>query len=259
MPGAVARAARPEANLMMDELLSLRGVSLSFARGRRHVVPVFSNVSLDIHAGELVAVIAQPAQGKTALLRVAGGFDRPGRGVVLFRGEDLCRVSDRRRSALLRNYIGFTEPGGPDLELPAVTYVAASMFSTLGKRAAYDRARGALARVGAEDLAEQQWRSMSDSERALVALAQGIVRKPALLLVDDLTAALGIDVKDLIGRLLRSIAAEEQMAVLMCTSHADATTWFDRVATISGGELLLPPPAPEEKVVDFDQSRRVGG
>jgi ABC-type lipoprotein export system ATPase subunit len=242
----------------MDALLSLRGVSLSFARGRRHLVPVFSNVSLDVHTGELVAVLAQRSQGKTALLRVAGGFDRPGRGEVLFKGEDLCRVSDRRRSELLRHYIGFTESGGPDLELPAVTYVAASMFSTLGKRAAYDRARSALARVGAGDLAAQEWTSMSDSERALVALAQGIVRKPALLLVDDLMASLGIEVKDSIGRLLRSIAEEEQMAVLMCTSHADATTWFDRVATISGGELLLPPPEPEEKVVDFGQSRRVG-
>lgn len=240
----------------MDALLSLRDVSLSFVRGRRHVVPVFTNLSLDLYAGELVAVLAQRAQGKSALLRVAGGFDRPGRGDVLFRGEDLCRVSDRRRSELLSHYIGFTEPGGPDLELPAVTYVAASMFTTLAKRAAYDRARVALARVGAGDLAEQEWTSMSDSERALVALAQGIVRKPALLLVDDLTATLGIDAKDSIGRLLRSAAEQDGMAVLMGASHADATTWFDRVATISSGELLLPPPEPNENVIDFDQARR---
>lgn len=241
----------------MDALLSLRDVSLNFARGRRHVVPVLSNVSLDVYAGELVVVLAQRAQGKTALLRVAGGFDRPGRGEVLFRGEDLCHVSDRRRSELLRHYIGFTEPGGPDLELTAVTYVAASVFCTLGKRAAYDRARVALSRVGAGDLAGQEWTSMSDSERALVALAQGIVRKPALLLVDDLMVTLGIDAKESIGRLLRSIAEEEQMAVLMSASHADTTTWFDRVATISSGELLLPP-EPSNNVVDFDQARRAG-
>ena len=243
----------------MDALLSLRDVSLSFARGRRHVVPVFSNVSLDVHAGELVAVLAQRSQGKTALLRVAGGYDRPARGEVLLNGEDLSRMSDRHWSQVQRRFIGFTDPGGPDLELPALTYVAGATFSTLGKRVAYDRARAALNRVGVGDLAGQRWPEMSDSERALVALAQGIVRKPALLLVDDLTAPLGIDVKELIGRLLRSIAEEEQMAVLMCASHADATTWFDRVATISGGELLLPPPEPQEKVVDFDHLRRISG
>jgi ABC-type lipoprotein export system ATPase subunit len=241
----------------MDNLLSLRDVSLSYSRGRRHVIAVFSSVSLNVHAGELVAFLAQRSQGKTALLRIAGGFDRPGRGEVLFKGEDLCRMSDRRRSELLRSRIGFVEPGGPDLELPAVTYVAASMFSALGKTAAYERARAALERVDAGDLAEQSWASMSDSERALVALAQGIVRKPELLLVDDLTAGLGIDVTELIGRLLRSIAREDGMAVLMSASSADATTWFDRVATISSGELLLPPPEPEQKVIDFDQSRRI--
>ncbi len=241
----------------MDALLSLRDVSLSFSRGRRHVVAVFSRVSLDVHAGELVAFLARRSQGKTALLRIAGGFDRPGRGEVLFKGEDLCRMSDRRRSELLRHHIGFAEPGGPDLELPVVTYVAASMFSTLSKRAAYKRARGALERVDAGDLAEQPWTSMSDSERALVALAQGIVRNPELLLVDDLTAGLGIGVKELIGRQLRSIAEEEGMAVLMSASSADATTWFDRVATISSGELLLPPAPPEpQNVIEFDQSRR---
>jgi ABC-type uncharacterized transport system ATPase subunit len=69
-------------------------------------------------------------------------------------------------------------------------------------------------------------------------------------------ATLGIDAKESIGRLLRSIAEEEQMAVLMSASHADATTWFDRVGTISSGELLLPPPEPANKVVDFDQARR---
>jgi ABC-type cobalamin/Fe3+-siderophores transport system ATPase subunit len=242
----------------MDALLSLREVSLSFARGRRHVISVFSNISLDIYAGELVAVLAQRAQGKTALVRLAGGFDRPSRGKVLFRGEDLCQAPDRRRSELLRYCISFAEPGGPDLEVSAVTYVAASMFSVLGKRTAYDRAREALDRVDAGELAEQEWTAMSDSERALVALAQGIVRKPALLLVDDLTAMLGIEVKELIGRTLRTIAEEEHMAVLMSASHADATTWFDRVATISSGELLLPPPEPQQNVIDFDQARRAG-
>jgi ABC-type lipoprotein export system ATPase subunit len=244
----------------MDVLLSLRNVSLSFPRGRRHVVSVLSNVSLDVRAGELVAVLAQRAHGKTTLLRVAAGLDRPGRGEVLFKGVDLWRVTDKRRSEMLRYHIGFAEPGGPDLELPVLTYLALSMFATLGKRAAYKHARVTLARVDATDLGDQLWTSLSDSERALVALAQGIVSKPALLLVDDVTATLGIDAKKRFGRLLRSIAHEDGLAVLMSVSNADATTWCDRIATLSSNELLLPPEAPgsAEKVIDFpsDHPRR---
>jgi ABC-type lipoprotein export system ATPase subunit len=242
----------------MGMLLSLRNVSMSFPRGHRHVVPVLANASLDVDAGELVAVLAQPAQGKTTLLRVAAGMDRPGRGEVLFKGEDLCFLSDRRRSALLRRQIGFAEPIGPDIDLPVLTHVAVPLLTDLSKKKAYERARITLERVGADECADQPWRSLADSERARAALAQAIVRQPELLLVDDLTATLGLGATEQTGRLLRSIADDDGLAVLMSVSDADATTWFDRVASLSGGELLVAPSGPDENVIEFpsDPSRR---
>jgi ABC-type lipoprotein export system ATPase subunit len=245
----------------MGVLLSLRNVSVSFPRGRRHVVAVLADASLDVDAGELVTVLAQRAQGKTTLLRVAAGMDLPARGEVWFKGEDLCRISDRRRSALLRRHIGFAEPLGPDIDLPVLVHVAIPLFASLSKKEAYERARVALKRVGAQECADQPWRSLADSERALAALAQAIVRRPELLLVDDLTATLGLAATERMGRLLRSIAGEDGMAVLMSVSDADATTWFDRVASLSGGELRVAPSQgddPHENVIDFpgDPSRR---
>jgi lipoprotein-releasing system ATP-binding protein len=244
----------------MDGVLSLRNVWLAFPRGRRHVVQVLADVSLDVEAGELVAVLAQRAQGKTTLLRVAAGMDRPARGQVLLNGEDLCRLSDRRRSALLRGRIGFAEPFGPDIDLPVLSHVALPLLSALSKNDAYAQAQSALERVGAAEFAHQSWLTLADSERALAALAQALVRRPELLLVDDLTATLGIDETERIGRLLHSIAHENRLAVLMSVSDADATTWFDRVASLSGGELLVAPAptdGPDENVIDFpsDSSR----
>jgi lipoprotein-releasing system ATP-binding protein len=244
----------------MGSLLSLRSVSLTFPRGRRHAVAALTDVSLDVRSGELVAVLAQRAQGKTTLLRVAAGMDPPVRGQVLFKGDDLYALSDRRRSALLGRKIGFAEPLGPDIDLPVISHVALPLLATHTKREAYRRAQSILERVGAADCAEQAWMSLADSERALAAIAQAIVRKPELLLVDDLTATLGIGATESVGRLLRSIAHEDGLAVLMSVSDADASTWFDRVASLSGGELLLAPlgPSPDENVIDFpgDPSRR---
>lgn len=243
----------------MGPLLSLRNVSVSFPRGRRHVVPVLANASLDVDAGELVVVLAQRAQGKTTLLRVAAGMDRPGRGEVFFKGEDLCRLSDRRRSALLRRQIGFAEPLGPDIDLPVLAHAAVPLLATHSKKDAYEQARNALERVGAAECADQPWRNLADSERALAALAQAIVRRPELLLVDDLTATLGIDANERIGRLLRSIASEDGLAVLMSVSDADATTWFDRIASLSGGELLVASSVddgPDGNVIDFPSDSR---
>jgi predicted ABC-type transport system involved in lysophospholipase L1 biosynthesis ATPase subunit len=234
-------------------VLSLREVCLSFPRGRRHMVRVLANVSLEVDAGEVVAVLAQRAQGKTSLLRIAAGMERPDRGHVYFEGEDLWSFSERRRSRLLGGQIGWVGPAMPDLDLPMLANVALPLFATYGKREAYARARTALERVGAEECAEQFWGSLADWERALVAVAQGIAREPKLLLVDDLTISLGLGEADDVTRLLDTLAKEHGFAVLMSVSDASATGWSGRVTTLAGGELLEAPRPPEElgNVIDF--------
>jgi predicted ABC-type transport system involved in lysophospholipase L1 biosynthesis ATPase subunit len=234
-------------------VLSLTEVCLSFPRGRRHVVRVLADVSLDVEAGEVLAVLAQRAQGKTSLLRVAAGMERPDRGHVYFEGEDLWRFSERRRSRLLGGQIGWVGSTVPDLDVPMLANVALPLFATYGKREAYARARTALERVGAGECADQFWGSLADWERALVAIAQGIAREPKLLLVDDLTISLGLGEADEVTRLLDSLATERGFAVLMSVSDATATGWAGRVATLGGGELLerARPLSGQGKIIDF--------
>ncbi len=240
---------------MEAPLLALREVSLTFRRGPRRVVRVLERASLDVHAGELVAVLASRGEGKTSLLRVAAGIERPEGGEVLFKGRDLWTLSDRRRSELLRHELGFAELLGPDIELPALTHVAFPLLPNVRNGPAYERASGMLDRMGLRELADQPWTDLADSERALVALAQSLVRKPDLLLVDNLTATLGIRETEELGRLLRSIAEEDGLTVLMCVSDAEASTWCDRVATLGDGRLMAPPPKEPGReggvVVDF--------
>jgi predicted ABC-type transport system involved in lysophospholipase L1 biosynthesis ATPase subunit len=234
-------------------VLSLTKVCLSFPRGRRHLVRVLADVSLQVDAGEVVAVLAQRAQGKTSLLRVAAGMQQPDRGHVHFEGEDLCDFSERRRSRLLAGQVGWVGPAVPDLDLPMLANVALPLFAAYGKREAYARATAALQRVGAEECAEQFWGSLADWERALVAVAQGIAREPRLLLVDDLTVSLGLGEADEVTRLLDALATERRFGVLMCVSDARATGWSGRIATLAGGELLEAPRPPEERgnIIDF--------
>ncbi|HEY5344223.1 MAG TPA: ABC transporter ATP-binding protein [Solirubrobacteraceae bacterium] len=233
-------------------VLSLTGVCLSFPRGR-HVIRVLADVSLELDAGETVAVLAQRAQGKTSLLRIAAGIERPGRGCVRFAGEDIWDFSERRRSRLLGGQIGWVGPAAPDLDVPMLADVALPLFATCGKRESYARARAALQRVGAGECAEQSWGSLADWERALVAVAKGIARAPRLLLVDDITLSLGLAEADEITRLLDALAVEQGFAVLMSVSDAAATSWSRRVATLAGGELLetVRPPARLGNVIDF--------
>jgi ABC-type cobalamin/Fe3+-siderophores transport system ATPase subunit len=205
------------------------------------MVRVLDDVSLQVDAGEVVAVLAQRAQGKTSLLRVAAGMQRPDRGRVSFEGEDIWGFSDRRRSRLLGGRIGWLGSSVPNLDIPMLSSVALPLLGAYGKREAYARAMAALERVGASECAEQFWGSLADWERALVALAQGIAREPTLLLVDDLTASLGLGEADEVMMLLDALASERGFGVLMCVSDAGATGWSGRVATLAGSELLEAP------------------
>lgn len=242
----------------MDPVLSLRGVSLSFPRGREHVVRVLVDVSLDLHAGESVTVLAQRSQGKTSLLRVAAGMERPERGLVEFAGEDVWRLSDRRRSRLLCSEIALIERVAPHLDVPVLTGVALPLLDAHGRRGAYARAEEALAHVGASECARQRWGELADSERALVALAHGIARGPRLLLVDDVAATLGIEEHASIGELLGALAAERGIALLVCAADSGPAPSADRVGSLSGGRLVLaqPAPSPATNIVDFPGEHR---
>lgn len=239
-------------------MLSLRGVWLSYPRGRRHVVRVLMDVSLDVHPGEVVAVLAQRAQGKTSLLRVAAGMERPDRGSVLFAGEDMWRSAyahgrrtrrhRRRRPRPLQAPIALVRPAAPDVDVSVGEGIALPLAGAHSWREARERAERALEEVGAGECAPRRWSDLSDGERARVAIAQGISRDPEMLLVDDLTATLDLGETEDVAMLLHSLAGARGLGVLMSVGDARATSWSERVATLAGGELLLEPVRPEPSV-----------
>jgi ABC-type cobalamin/Fe3+-siderophores transport system ATPase subunit len=240
---------------MEGSLLSLRDVWLSYPRGRRHTVRVLVDVSLDVNAGEVVAVLAQRAQGKTSLLRVAAGMERPDRGGVSFAGEDMWRSADahgwrarrrrRRRARALCAPIALVRPVPPDVDVPVGEGIALPLTGAHTRRQARELAERALEEVGAGECAPRRWSDLSDGERARVAIAQGISRDPRVLLVDDLTATVDLGETEDIAMLLHSLAAVRGLGVLVGVGDARATRWSERVATLAGGELLLEPARPQ--------------
>jgi lipoprotein-releasing system ATP-binding protein len=241
----------------MPAVLSLAAVSLSFTRGERRItVQVLKDVSLQVGAGEVVAVLGARAQGKTTLLRVAAGMVRPNCGQVFLEGDDLWSLSARRRATLLGGPIGWVANTAPDLDLPVLANVALPLLARCGKDEAYARAMVALERVKASDCAPQRWGSLADWERALVAIAQGIVRDPKLLLVDDLTVSLGLGESHDVTRLLNDLAEERGFGVLMCVSDTKETRWSRRVLSLAAGELEESRRAPQRtgNVIDFPPS-----
>ncbi len=221
-------------------LLSLAGVCRGAARGAGRVEGLLVDVSLDVGTGELVAVVGSRSQGKTTLLQLAAGLVAPEDGVVRFGGHDLAGLSEREHSRLLREEIGLAGQSGPRVDLRMAHYVAAPLLVNRRRRhrrQAFDRATGALERVGMGSRARQRWGDLSRWDRALVEIAQGIVGEPGLLLVDDVTDGLGMRETAQVTRLLRSLAQEEGMGVLMAVSDGEAALSAHRVFSLSRERL----------------------
>lgn len=243
---------------MTGPLLSLEGVSKTYWRGA-HELCVLRNVSLDLYAGDFIAVFGTRSAGKTTLLKVAAGIEPPDEGTVRFDGRDLATLRGRALARLHRTELAWIRRSGPlSQEVPAVDYVALPLLGRHGEQEARRLARRALADVGAESVALDGWASLSDSERALVALAHGLVRSPRVMLVDDPTAGLDVIERERVVALLRSFADERSIAVLMVVPDLSATMRASDVLSLSDGHLIAsedPPPA-RGILIDFPGGER---
>ncbi len=223
----------------MSDLLEVRGVEKSYRRGERRLL-VLSGLSLTVCMGEVVAVVGSRYEGKTTLLKVAAGIERPDAGTVCFEGTDLGSLTNGRRERLLAGPIAWVSREGSALELRVRDYVGLpALIARRRPRDAVLAAFAALDRVGTPDLADRCWHELSNWERVLVSVARGIVLRPRLLVVDDLLDGLGMSKTQQAADLLSTLVAEAGCAVLVSVSDAEAAASADRLYAFERGGLRL--------------------
>ncbi|HXB65761.1 MAG TPA: ATP-binding cassette domain-containing protein [Solirubrobacteraceae bacterium] len=244
----------------MSAVLALEGVGKRYWRGE-HAHWLLRRATLRVAAGEVVSVVAMRSQGKTTLLRIAAGMTAPEEGRVLLADRELRHLSDRAHARLLREQIGMAGRQGPGIGVQMLDYVA--MRLALGgrrrRREVRSEALRALELVGAEQCAERHWEELSDWERALVEIAQAIAGMPQLLLIDDVLDGLGMRETDALGQLVRALAAERRLGVLMAVSDPEAALCSHRVLSLSDGRLAaLSPLPPAESLAEVVPAPRGG-
>ncbi len=238
-------------------LLSLNGVCKSYWRGSRQTV-VLTDVSLDVDAGELVAVWGQRGAGKTTLAMIAAGLETLDAGAVHLRGREISGARGAH-APRLHEGIGWLQRMGPesgDFRM-VLDYVALPLLGTHSPRGARRRASMMLQRLGVADCAQGRWESLTDGERTLVALAHALVREPLLLVADDPTANLDVLQREEVTGLLRRAADEEGLGILITVPDMPEATYANRVGSLSDGRLILArePAADGHTVIDFPGRR----
>jgi putative ABC transport system ATP-binding protein len=222
----------------MKTTLSLSDVTLEYPDGGG-VLKALDNVTLTLGPGEFLSLVGPSGSGKSSLLAVAAMLVRPTAGLLAIDGTDAGALSEADRSLLRREKIGvvFQQPN----LLPALTALEQLVVSDhlRGKpaRHAAKRATGLLELVGLERVLDKRPHQLSGGQRQRVNIARALMGSPAVLLVDEPTAALDHERGRAIVELLRQVTDEFQVATMMVTHDTGFVALTDAVADMRDGRL----------------------
>jgi lipoprotein-releasing system ATP-binding protein len=228
---------------MSEPLIEVRGLHKSFPMGEGRI-DVLRGIDLAIAPGEKLAVLGSSGVGKSTLLHVLGALDRPTRGRVLFRGEDLFARDSDALAEFRNTQLGFIFQFHHLLpEFNATENVMLpGLIRGLSFREMRPRAERLLAEVGLEHRLTHPVGKLSGGERQRVAVARALVLEPALLLADEPTGNLDPKTGDQVLDLLLEMNRSHGTALVVVTHSPDLAARLGRRVVLVDGYLESPPP-----------------
>jgi len=220
----------------MPALVRLDRVTKDYSEGRelRHVL---KDASLEVAEGEFVAIRGRSGSGKSTVLNLVAGIDRPSSGEIYVAGNALSRLGPRERTLLRRDHIGFVFQFFnliPTLSVLENVLLPAELSGRDESR----RAAGLLERVGLADRAASFPDRLSGGEQQRVAIARALVRDPRLVLADEPTGNLDDASGAAVMGLLDALTRRAGKTLLLATHSREVAALADRVLTIEAGRLV---------------------
>ena len=218
--------------------LSVSGLSKGYTvAGQR--LQVLREISCEVAAGEMVAIVGASGVGKSTLLHLLGGLDRPDAGRIQVGDADLITMADPALVAYRNRHVGFVFQFHHLLpEFSAVENAEMPMrIARMPLAEARAAATGLLVRVGLGERLGHRPSMLSGGEQQRVAVARALIMKPALLLADEPTGDLDEDTADRLHTLLREMHAEYGLTSLIATHNPRLAAACDRVLRLQDGRL----------------------
>jgi lipoprotein-releasing system ATP-binding protein len=223
----------------MTRLVEARGIEKRFRNGDEETV-VLKGVDLDLHRGELVALLGASGSGKSTLLSIIGLLLRPSAGELRISGEKVDDLKDAERGAFRNRRLGFVFQFHhllPDFTaLENVAFPAAAPAGGLSADMRR-RARELLCRVGLEDRIDFPATRLSGGQKQRVAIARALMNRPDLIIADEPTGNLDRESADRVLDLMREVNGEDGAAFLICTHDAEVASRCTRRLTLREGRL----------------------
>ncbi len=233
---------------MGSPLLSLRGVGKEYqAPGSAAAVPVLRDITLEVAAGESLAIVGPSGSGKSTLLNLIGTLDTPTRGTVTLGGQNLTELDEIRLAEVRNRQIGFVFQAHH--LLPQCTVIENVLGPTLAgtdrtsREGTAERARRLLTLVGLGERTDHRPGQLSGGERQRVAVVRALINRPQLLLADEPTGALDRVSAESLGDLLVQLNREQGVTLIVVTHALDLAKRMGRVLELRDGGLTAGPPS----------------
>jgi putative ABC transport system ATP-binding protein len=221
-------------------MYQLTGVTRLYAKGGR-TVPAVRDLDLVIEDGEWLAVQGRTGHGKSTLLNLLGGLDRPTSGTIEFDGQDLAQLREAQVTRLRAESIGFIFQTFNLVPTLSAAENAEAALIPLRLRAVARRRRvdAALDSVGLGDRARHLPGELSGGQQQRVAIARALVKEPKVLLADEPTGNLDEDTRDEIINVLESLWRERGLTLILVTHDTMIARRAHRVGVMSKGRLSI--------------------
>ena len=202
-------------------------------------VHALDGVSLDIHAGDFMAIIGPSGSGKSTLLGLLGCLDLPTRGSIKVAETEITDLDDGDRSKLRGDSIGFVFQQFHLIpHLTALGNVAtALLYRDLTKSDIYERALSPLSMVGLEERHDHRPIQMSGGEQQRVAIARALVTEPLMILADEPTGALDTKTAKIVLDIFKNLQSENR-AIVLVTHDLEIAEQMDRVVSMRDGKII---------------------
>ena len=223
---------------MSESIISLDHVSRIYDMGHMEV-PALVDVSLEVHAGEFVAIVGPSGSGKTTMMNILGCLDRPTAGRYRLAGTEVAELDDDGLARVRSRTIGFVFQSYNLLpRTTALDNVATPLlYQGVSRRERAARATAALERLGMGDRLDHEPTELSGGQQQRVAVARALVTEPALILADEPTGNLDSHAGADVMALLHELNAAGRTIVLI-THDADVAASATRQIHLHDGQVV---------------------
>ena len=201
---------------------------------------VLTDISLAIGSNEIITIVGPSGAGKTTLLQIAGSLDRPDSGEVIYDGEPIFKMNDRRLSSFRNRNIGFVFQFHQLLpEFTAQENVAMpALIGGMSRRKAMARAAELLDTLGLGERLTHRPAEMSGGERQRTAFARALVNEPKVIFADEPTGSLDSRNRDEIRALIADLRQQFSQTFVIVTHDPSMNAIADRVINMADGRIV---------------------